>query len=161
MELKYTKIKEVKDLSRNIEENAGYDFYIPNNFNEGKDFKLYLNEQINIPSGIKVCLPKKTCMIMFNKSGVSIKKGLTVGACVIDESYQGEIHLNLFKSIKGSQDLKDEKGIYTILSPGEKIVQGIVIPVLTDCFSYITNEEYENLPKTERGTNGFGSTGVF
>ena len=132
MELKYTKIKEVKDLSRNIEENAGYDFYIPNNFNEGKDFKLYLNEQINIPSGIKVCLPKKTCMIMFNKSGVSIKKGLTVGACVIDESYQGEIHLNLFKSIKGSQDLKDEKGTV------EVYYKGTIIQKLSLWISIIT-----------------------
>lgn len=158
--LNYTKIKDVKDPTGNREEDAGYDFYIPADWNNSKPMKLYIGEQVNIPSGIKVILPHSTMLTMFNKSGVALKKGLTVGACIIDESYRGEIHLNLFKVVKGTQDEKDENGFYTVLTPGEKIVQGVICPIINSKMEYINNEEYDNMPKTSRDSGGFGSTGV-
>lgn len=158
--LNYTKIKDVKDPTGNREEDAGYDFYIPADWNDSKPMKLYIGEQVNIPSGIKVILPHSAMLTMFNKSGVALKKGLTVGACIIDESYRGEIHLNLFKVVKGTKDEKDENGFYTVLTPGEKIVQGVICPIINSKMECINNEEYDNMPKTSRDSGGFGSTGV-
>jgi dUTP pyrophosphatase len=156
----FTKVRNVKNISGNRDEDAGYDFYIPTDWNNGKDYKLYVGEQINIPSGIKIYLKKSTMFLMLNKSGVALKKGLSVGACVIDESYRGEIHINLFKCVKGLEDKKDENGWYTILRPGEKIVQGVICNISNESFEEIDNPTYSNLFKTNRGSNGFGSTGV-
>ena len=43
-----------------------------------------------IPSGIKVRLPDNHVLIGFNKSGMSVKYGLHVGACVVDKIIQAK-----------------------------------------------------------------------
>ena len=75
---------------------------------------------------------------------------LFVGACVVDEDYQGEIHLHVANV--GSKQ--------TTVSPGEKLVQLVLIPVFYDI---IEVTELEDLfeKETTRGTGGFGSTGTF
>lgn len=57
---------------------------------------------------------------MFNKSGVATKRQLQVGDCVVDEDYQGEIHLHAMNVGKEVVTLK----------PGMKLVQGLVVPAL-------------------------------
>lgn len=158
--MKYTKVRDVKSPQRDISENVGWDLFIPNDWNEGKPFKLYVGEQVNIPSGIKLALEKDTAMIIENKSGVALKRGISRGACVIDFGYTGEIHLNLHKGVKGTEDQADEKGYYTVLNPGDKIIQGIIYQVDASEAVEMSNEEYDNLPKTKRGAGGFGSTGT-
>jgi dUTP pyrophosphatase len=103
----------------------------------------------NIPSGIKVKIPEGYSLIAFNKSGVSVKKGLDVLACVIDEDYQGEIHLNLVNT-----------GLYAVhIGPGEKILQFILLSVLyADPVEKEETELYDEV--SERGAGAFGSTGV-
>jgi len=142
--MKITKIKDVKTPQRSGR-SAGIDFFIPNDFpittiNPGEDIFLEL--------GIKVAIPRNYCLIAFNKSGVAIK-GLTVGACVVDEDYQGPIHLHLFNVSK--QPVK--------IMNGQKIIQFLLLPVW--------HEEIEEVPLSElysessqRGEGGFGSTGT-
>ena len=71
--------------------------------------------------------------------------------CVVDENYQGECHLNL--SNVGTTDIT--------ISAGDKIVQGILIPI-----NYAQAEKIESLDKlyadgkSDRGTGGFGSSGT-
>lgn len=88
---------------------------------------------------------------MMNKSGVATKKGIDVGACVIDEDYQGEIHIHLMNVSNKS----------TALSPGEKIAQCLLMPVVYEPVELVEDEETLWEGKvTERGEGGFGSTGT-
>ena len=114
--MKYTKIRNVKDPTGNRKEDAGFDFYIPNDWNEGKPYYIRIGEQVNIPSGIKIKLKNTQMMKMDNKSGVALKKGLVFGATIIDSGYRGEIHLNLFKVVRGKEDIKvRRRGILGLL----------------------------------------------
>ena len=91
---------------------------------------------------------QETALIAFNKSGVALKKNLFVGACVVDEDYQGEIHLHVVNV--GTQSITIEGG--------EKLVQLVLLPVFYDTIEELKQEEWFSTT-TERGAGGFGSTG--
>lgn len=159
--MKYTMIKNVKQPTGNRKEDAGVDLYIPADWNDGRPMKLFIGQQVNIPSGIKVKVPDGYELKIDNKSGIALKRGLLVGACIIDPGYRGEIHLNFFKVVKGTEDKRNWCGrLYTVLTPGDKITQGILCKTSTENWNKISNEEYEKGPKTARNAGGFGSTGT-
>lgn len=144
--MKFCKIRDVKSPCRGHDTDAGIDFFIPNDFETSQ---IYPHDSINIPSGIKAKIPHGYALIAFNKSGVATKLGLDVGANVIDEGYQGEIHLHLVNTT--NQFIKIEKG--------QKIVQFILLPVNYELPEEVSEEDlFES--KSERGEGGFGSTGV-
>lgn len=147
--MKYIKTRNVKDPNRGTSDSAGIDFYIPNDFNDGKQLTLHPNDSINIPSGIKVLLDKGTCGIFFNKSGIAVK-GMLVGAQVIDADYRGEVHLNIHNTSE----------YYQILTPGQKITQLIIQNIDLTVPKLISEDEYSQNDTTERGSGGFGSTGL-
>ena len=126
---------------------AGIDFFVPNDF---KKVELKPGESVKIPSGVKVEVPANYALIFFNKSGVASKKTLIVGACVIDHGYSGEVHLNMINVGTVNQ----------VIQPGDKIVQGILIPVVTFETLDVPEEElYRDIHVAgSRGTGGFGST---
>lgn len=103
--------------------------------------RIVTDEEIR---GVKVGV----ALIVHNKSGVGSKKGLDRLAEVIDQDYQGEVHLNVVNTSNEDQCIK----------PGDKLVQMILLPVF-----YSTPEvvPFETLydKSTERGGGGFGSTG--
>jgi len=155
--MKYTKIRDVKDPAGDRLADCGIDFYIPNDWNNGKPMRLYIGQQVNIPSGIKVKVPQGHSLTYDNKSGVALKKGLVVGACVVDPSYRGECHLNLFKVVRGKEDKRDWLGrYYTTLTPGEKIVQGVLYKISTESLTKVSEKSYNQGPATKRGAKGFG-----
>jgi dUTP pyrophosphatase len=160
--MKFTKVADVKTPTGNRGADNGIDFFIPNDWNEAQEMKLYVGEQVNIPTGIKVVVPDGWTLKMDNKSGVAVKKGLLVGATIVDPSYRGVIHMNLHKASIGSQDIFDyeKKAFYTVLTPGEKICQGLLLRCSDEPIEELTNEEYEALGTTDRGQGGFGSTGT-
>ena len=141
-----SKIREVKTPNRGTSKSAGIDFFVPNDFEK---ITLQPGESSCIPSGIKADVPEGFALIVFNKSGVALKRNLSVGACVIDEDYQGEIHLHVYNF--GTK--------LETISPGEKLVQMILIPVFYDSVNEV---ELDSLfvKETARGTGGFGSTGL-
>lgn len=146
--MKICKTRKVKTPVRGTPLSAGLDFFVPDDF-PGTHY-LVPGDAINIPSGIKVKVPHGYALVFMNKSGVAVKKGLQVGACVVDEDYQGEVHLHVRNTTPEVQSIQ----------PGEKLVQALLIPV-----SYEEVEEvldpldlYEE--KTQRGEGGFGSTGT-
>ena len=138
-------------------QDAGIDVYVPNDFPETK---LYIGQQVNIPTGIKVVVPDGYMLKAENKSGVGRKKGLSCLACVVDVCYRGEIHANLQKAAEGTEDLEDANGKYTIIKPGDKIVQFVLEKISDEELEEITTEEYDSLPETVRGAGAFGSTGT-
>ena len=83
--MKISRTKDVKLPNRGTNKSAGLDFFIPNDF---VSTVLKPNDSIKILSGIKCQIPEGKVLIAFNKSGIALK-GLAVGACVIDEDYQG------------------------------------------------------------------------
>ena len=145
-DLTFVQVKNVKSPRRGTEESAGIDFFVPDDF---ETLVLLPGESCFIPSGIKVSLPSGHVLIAFNKSGVAVKKNLHVGACVVDEDYQGELHLNLTNT--GNQP--------QIIERGDKITQFVLLPV-----NYATPIEVQPKDlynkKSERGEGGFGSTGT-
>lgn len=164
----FLKIRDVKSPQRNAGD-AGIDFFVPEkndkfvedlkSANEGRELKLEDNQiilepqkAVLIPSGIKSKFGNNLALIAFNKSGVAVKKNLICGACVIDSSYQGEIHLHLINVGDKTQTIKF----------GEKILQFIPIKIENEPFSVkenILESEFYNV-RTSRGEGGFGSTGV-
>lgn len=144
--MKIAKIRNVKTPTRGTRQSAGIDFYVP----EDLDWEIKTlrpNESVLIPSGIKVSIARNLALIAFNKSGVATKKGLQVGACVIDSDYQGEIHIHL-TNVSNKE---------THISQGEKIVQFVLLPVWLDTPEVVHIDDlYKEV--SQRGTGGFGST---
>lgn len=160
--IKYSKIRDVKSPSRGTAQSAGVDFFVPNDWNNGQPRVVLPGDRVLIPSGIKVNIPIGHALIAFNKSGVATKTGLIVGACVVDEDYQGEIHISMINTNETKEYMADgnyvtDTGIVTI-TPGEKLVQFLLIPVnYANTLEVLTEELYTE--STERGEGGFGSTG--
>ena len=146
--MKIYKTREVKTPTRAHSNDAGFDLYIPEDF-----LAQVLNpgQSVLIPSGIKAKVPKGHALIAFNKSGIAAKKNLLVGASVIDESYQGEIHI----------DLHNVGSTPQVISPGDKIIQLLCIK-MNYVPVQVTESEDELFGETvsERGEGGFGSTGT-
>jgi len=146
--MKLAKIRNVKTPYRGTDGSAGIDFFVPDDFPK-ELCTIQPNERFFIPSGIKANVPDGYALIAFNKSGVALKKGLMVGACVVDSDYQGEIHLHLVNT--------SYKAV--TIEPGEKLTQFLLIPVNHCDVEVVTpNQLFEE--ETERGSGGFGSTGI-
>jgi len=103
------------------------------------------DETANIPTGIKVQLPYGTWAMVTGRSS-TFKRGLITPLSVIDNGYRGD----LFAIVR---NLSNET---VTIQPNERIAQLIVIPLLADV---ITWEKMPYLDDSERGENGFGSTG--
>ena len=121
------------------------------NLNDKNEIILKPGCKIIIPSGIKVNFNdgNPRVLIAFNKSGIASKLGLDVLACVIDQDYQGEIHVNFTNTTKKIVKIK----------PNEKIIQCIMLPVFYESIEEVPIEKlYSEV--TIRGEGGFGSTGT-
>ena len=129
-QLRFTKVRDVKSPQRGNPNDAGLDFFVPENFNNGFQMKLKPGNEVNIPSGLKIDIPKGYALMQVNKSGISTKHGLEVGACLIDEGYQGEIHLHVYNRKQASTALVQPlESKIAVIKPGMKIMQAILVPV--------------------------------
>ena len=118
---------------------AGYDLYALEDF--------VINQQAGrgiIRTGIGIHVPKGTYGRIAPRSGLAVKKGIDVGAGVIDEDYTGEVKVLLFNF--GDFVYEGKKG--------DRIAQLIIEKIETPEII-----EVDNLETTERGEGGFGSTG--
>ena len=144
--MKFSKIRDVKSPTRANSTDAGIDFFIPNT---EQPMCLSPGHSCFIPSGIKVNCPEGFALVAFNKSGIAVKKGLHVGACVVDHGYQGEVHINLTNV--GTENIT--------LEPGDKIVQFVLLPLGDPKVEEVKESELY-LEVSSRGEGGFGSTGT-
>ena len=80
------------------------------------------------------------------RSGLAAKSNITVlnTPGTIDSDYRGELKIILFNH--GDKEF--------VVNNGDRIAQMVLMPILK-----IEFEEVDNLPKTIRGSGGFGSTG--
>lgn len=100
-----------------------------------------------LPTGIAIALPDAGYVaLLFARSGLGVKKGICLsnGVGVVDSDYRGEIRVGLV-------NLSDES--YTV-QPGDRIAQLMIAPVIQPTLTLV-----EELDETNRGADGFGSTG--
>ena len=85
--------------------------------------------------------------LILPRSGLGHKKGIVLGNLVglIDSDYQGELMLSIWN--RSSEPYE--------VTPFERLAQLIVVPVVQPEFRIV-----ESFDASERGTGGFGSTGV-
>jgi len=104
-------------------------------------------ERYLVPTGIFIQLPQGYEGQIRPRSGLSIKKGITLINAVgtIDSDYTGEIKLGI---VNLSREL------YTI-QDGERLAQLVVAR-----YEQIAWENVDSLETTKRGDGGFGSTGM-
>uniref|UniRef100_A0A915N872 Galectin domain-containing protein n=1 Tax=Meloidogyne javanica TaxID=6303 RepID=A0A915N872_MELJA len=94
-----------------------------------------------VPTGIQIALPEGCYGRIAPRSGLASKNFIDVGAGVIDPDYRGELKVLLFNF--SDADFK--------ISVGDRIAQLVCTPPAL--------VEVTNLDETDRGDNGFGSTG--
>lgn len=101
---------------------------------------------VKIGTGLAIEIPHGYFGGIFARSGLSTKKGLRPANCVgvCDEDYIGEYIVALHNDTDEMMSIE----------PGERIAQLVILPYLTVEFN-----EVDELTDTERGSNGFGSTG--
>ena len=99
-----------------------------------------------IPTGLSIAIPEDTEVQIRPRSGLAAKSSISVlnTPGTIDSDYRGEIKIILFNHGKEEFTVNND----------DRIAQMILMPVLKAEF-----EEVEELPKTIRGSGGFGSTG--
>ena len=95
-------------------------------------------------TGVHIAIPEGYVGFLKSKSGLNVKHDLT-GTGVIDSGYTGSIVVKLYNH--GSFNHKIKKG--------DKLIQLVILPI-----PEIELEQVDSLEDTDRGDNGFGSTGI-
>lgn len=161
--MKFCKVRDVKSPTRGTGKAAGIDFFIPNDF----ETWIYPHDDVLIPSGIKAEIPEGYMLMAADKSGVVTSRGaciaagrkpkeeafensVIIGAKIVDEDYQGEIHIHLINTGNEIAHIK----------PGMKISQFILVPVSYEGLEEVSETELFSR-SSERGNGALGSTGSY
>ena len=135
--MKITLDKGAKMPTRAHSTDAGLDLY-------AMDTQIVpAKESAVFDTGVHVELPEGTAGFLKSKSGLNTKHGITSEG-VIDVGYTGSIVAKLY----------NHSGTDYKVNAGDKITQLVIVPILTPELELV-----EALEKTQRGNNGFGSTG--
>lgn len=123
--------------TRAHERDAGFDLY------SRHTQIVCAKESAIFDTGVHIELPINTAGVLMSKSGLNVKHGITSEG-LIDVGYTGSICVKLYNN----------SGYDYLVKRGDKISQLVIVPILTPDL-----EEVDHLEETERGDNGFGSTG--
>jgi len=96
-------------------------------------------------TGVHIELPPGTFGQLFSKSGLNVNYNIVSCGGTIDEGYTGSIHVKLYNLGKKPY----------MIRKGQKICQLVIMPCLKPDLEIV-----EKLEDTERGEDGFGSTGL-
>lgn len=144
----YLKIKKVRENAiipkRATNGSAGVDLYACID----EPITISSGDLVMIPTGIAIELPSKNmAAFVFARSGLGIKHGICPSNAVgiVDSDYRGEICVGLTNH--GTTPF--------IVEPQTRIAQLVIMPVIP-----LPIMEVGDLSDTERGENGFGSSGT-
>jgi dUTP pyrophosphatase len=149
---------DVKIVNKSNNEDPSY----ATNGSAGFDFRANLTEPLEIPgtksgnnivmvpTGLYFEIPPNLELQVRPRSGLAAKHGITVlnSPGTVDSDYRGEVKVIL---------INHKPETFTI-NPGDRIAQGVISSVLGR--NMIRFNKVSELSDTERGTGGFGSTGV-
>ena len=146
--MEYLKIKKLKENAvipkRATSGSAGVDLYACID----EPITVKSGDLVKIPTGIAVELPNENmAAFVFARSGLGIKHGIAPSNAVgvVDSDYRGEICVGLTNH--GKEPF--------VIEPQTRIAQLIIMPVLP-----LPILEVNDLSDTQRGENGFGSSGT-
>lgn len=123
--------------SRGHEADAGLDLCTP------EAVTVPAHGSVAVDTGVHVALPRGCAGLLVSKSGLNVKHDIT-STGLIDEEYTGSIVVKLYNHGGGDH----------VFEAGDKITQLVVIPVIRESL-----EQVSAFKPTERGDDGFGSTG--
>ncbi len=111
------------------------------------DVTMAPGERVAVPTGIVVAIPDGFAGLVLPRSGLALRHGVGVvnGPGLIDPGYRGEVQVLLVNH--GAESVQ--------LRRGDRIAQLVVVAV-----PEIVLVESSELPESERGEGGFGSTGA-
>ena len=149
---------------------AGYDLFAD------ADVIIEPGETAVVPTGIAVALPEGFEAQVRGRSGITSKTKLRVATGTVDSGYGGEIGVivdNIYRKGRNPRDRyygidgrpqgvpyeigADMEGTY-IIRKGDKIAQLIVSPIASP--TQFSGQEITEVGESDRGSGGFGSTGV-
>lgn len=121
---------------------APFDFIVPGAAIVGFDDDVEVGSS-TIDTGVHVEIPEGYTGFIKSKSGLNVKHGLTAEG-VIDAHYTGSIAVKLYNHTSTTYQFK----------AGDKIAQLVILPCVMPHLELV-----DSLEETDRGNNGFGSTG--
>lgn len=123
---------------------AGLDLYARTKYGAQR---IEAGKTKKVGTGIAIEIPEGYFGAIFARSGLATEQGLRPANCVgvVDSDYRGEIIVALHNDTDKCKSVHD----------GDRIAQIVIIPYLD-----VQLNEVDKLSKSERGDNGFGSTGV-
>lgn len=138
--IKFTKLHpQARAPCRASADAAGYDLF------STERLTIPARGRAHVPTGIAIALPAGTYGRIAARSGTAFRSGICVGAGVIDRDYRGSIGALLFNC--SAEDFE--------VCPGDRIAQ-----LICERNSTPGVREDSSLQPTERGAQGFGSTGI-
>jgi dUTP pyrophosphatase len=103
-------------------------------------------ERALVPTGLAVAIPDGYAGFVQPRSGLAAKHGISIVNTpgLVDSGYRGELKVALLNT--------DRREAFVVL-PGMRIAQLVIVPV-----PEVDPIEVDELPESERGVRGFGST---
>lgn len=124
--------------TKNNTSDAGWDLYAV------EDAVINSGDRTTIATGVAMAIPEGYVGLIWPRSGLAVKSGVDVFAGVIDSGYRGEIKVCLYNSSK--EELK--------ITTGDRIAQILFQEIPSFSLTIV-----DSLDITERGGDGFGSSG--
>jgi dUTP pyrophosphatase len=120
---------------------AGYDL------RSAIDVTLEAHQRFLVPTSVKIAMPQGFVGLVHPRSGLAFKNGITVlnAPGTVDSGYRGEISVTLINHSDVDFEIKR----------GDRIAQ-----LVFQKYEQVRFVEVTELPGTQRGDSGFGSTGV-
>ena len=132
---------DIKQLFKKHSQDAGLDI------SSNEDCFVPVGGSRLIHTGLYLEIPQNHVGLIWSRSGLSVDFGIQVGAGCVDSSYRGEIRVLLYNF--GNTSFRVKRG--------DRIAQLLTVPINPHMYKYSI---VEKLSCTDRGSGGFGSTGV-
>ena len=112
------------------------------------DFELEPGERALVPTGVAIALPEGYVGLVHPRSGLATKNGFTIvnAPGTVDSGYRGELMVTLLNTDK-------TKSFH--VQRGDRIAQLVI-----QKYEHATFTVVDELEQTERGSSGFGSSGI-
>jgi dUTP pyrophosphatase len=107
-----------------------------------EDVTIKPGERFAVSTGLAFEFPEGYVALIWDKSGLALKKGIKSMGGVIEFTYRGEYKIILFNT--SNEDF--------IIKKGDKVAQMLIQPVMS-----VEVQEADELSETQRGSHGFGS----
>lgn len=131
--------KDAKLPTRAHMNDAGIDIYAT------KDISCPRGERCSVSTGIAIEIEKGYFAMVSDKSSMA-RSGFKVNAGVVDAGYTGEV----------SVEIMNLTGTEKVIKKGQKVAQLIILPIALPSI-----ESVDSLEESERGDQGWGSSGAF